>query len=124
MSPVATLLWTSLVTVFAGIFFGIVSPAPASSLAVLAGSVTLGALCYAWLAWFIRLGAMFWPFPTRQQRVLAAVLTLATMYLILMQSIGELSWRDAVAVIPLAAILYAYTTYTARGQAARSHQRH
>jgi len=115
-APAVSYLQVTLVTLFACGFFGIVSPAPASSLAVIAGSITLGVILYVWSALFVRLFALFWSFPTRQQRILAATLTLITMFLVLMQSIGELSWRDAFVVIPLVVILYGYIMYVARRQ--------
>lgn len=123
-TPAVSSLQVLLVTTFAGIFFGVVSPTPASSLAVIAGSVTLCTVSYVWFALFVRLLAAFWPFPTRQQRVLAVALTLIVMFLILMQSIGELSWRDAFAVIPLVVILYVYATYASREQPAQGHPGH
>ena len=119
--PAISFLHVSLVTVLACAFFGVVAPTPSNSVAVIAGSITLGAVIYVWSAFFVRLFAALWPFPTRQQRVLAATLTLAVMFLILMQSIGELSWRDALAAIPLAIILYAYATYVSRGLSTQGH---
>lgn len=118
-APAVSFLQVTLVTLFACVFFGIVSPTPASSLAVIAGSITLGAVFYVWFALFVRLAVLFWPFPIRQQRTLAVALTLMVMFLVLMQSIGELSWRDAFAAIPLAIVLYAYITYAAHKQPER-----
>lgn len=117
-APAVSFMQVFFVTAFAGVFFGVVSPAPASSLAVIAGGITLGVLTFVWFALLARLFAAFWPFPMRQQRILAASLTLTMMFLILMQSIGELSWRDAFVAIPLAAILYVYATYVSREQSA------
>lgn len=123
-TPAVTLLQVSLATLSAGAFFGFVSPTPINSLSVIAGSIMLGIVLYVWFALFVRLIAAFWPFPTRQQRILAAALTLTVIFLIMMQSIGELSWRDAFAAVPLVIILYVYTTYTSHEQSARSHLEH
>lgn len=123
-APAVSFMQVLFVTAFAGVFFGVVSPAPASSLAVIAGGITLGGLTFVWFALLVRLFAAFWPFPARQQRVLAASLTLTMMFLILMQSIGELSWRDAFVAIPLVAILYVYATYVSREQPAQDRLGH
>lgn len=123
-APTVSFLHVLLVTAFAAVFFGIVSPAPSNSVAIIAGSITLGLVTYVWVALFIRLFAIFWPFTRRQQRVLDATLTLTVMFLILMQSVGELSWRDAFAAIPLAAILYAYAMYVSREQSAQGRPGH
>jgi len=80
----------------------------------------LAACFYAWLAFIIRLIALFWPFSIRSQRHLAGALTLLATFMILMQSIGELSWRDVLAIVPLVAILYVYVGYFARPRKASS----
>lgn len=123
-NPAVSILQVALITTFAGGFFGLTSPVPVSSVAVIAGSVTLGGVFYVWFALFVRLFAMFWPFSVRQQRILAMVLAATVMFLILMQSIGDLSWRDAFAVIPLVAILYVYTIYASRERPASTRPGH
>lgn len=119
VSPAASLLHVALVTLFACGFFSIVSPTPANSLAVIGGSAMLAAVLYVWFALLARLLALFFTFPTRQQRILAATLTFVMMFLALMQSIGELSWRDAFVVILLVILLDAYATYAARDHVSR-----
>jgi len=118
--PAVSFLQVTLVTLFGCGFFSVTSPTPASSLVVIAGSVMLAAVLYVWLALLVRLFALFLPFPTRQQRILAAALTFIVMFLALMQSIGELSWRDAFVAIPLVIILYAYATYATHGRPAHA----
>jgi uncharacterized membrane protein len=64
----------------------------------------------------VRLLAVFWAFPIHQQRLLAGVLTVTTMFIVLLQSIGEMSWRDVLVVIPLVIIFYIYAAYASQEQ--------
>jgi uncharacterized protein YacL len=49
---------------------------------------------------------------TSAQKQLALSLTISVMFLLLMQSIGQLSIRDILAMIPLAVLSYFYLGYT------------
>jgi hypothetical protein len=123
-TPAISIPQLLLVTLLAATFFGIVSPTSSNSLIIIVGSVTLGAALYVWFALFVRLFAMFWPFPNRQQRILAFILAVTAIFLVLMQSIGELSLRDAFAIVPLVVLLYAYISYASRIRPAQARQDH
>lgn len=121
---VISLKYVALVTILAIGFFVIVDPSAGSSWIIMLGSVVLTILIYVWLALGIRVIAVFWPFSMRLQRGLAISSTLVVMFMILMQSIGELSWRDALAIVPLVALLYIYIAYMSTSrQAPTDHTR-
>jgi len=102
------------VSLFGLIFFSMVNPASTNSTIVIAGAVVLSACVYVWSALIIRMMTISWPFSIRSQRSLAGALTLVSIFIVLMQSIGELSWRDVFAAVPLLVILYVYVGYFVR----------
>jgi hypothetical protein len=93
------------------LFFSAVNPATSSSFVVVAGCVLLGATLYVFFRGLAKsLSLMVVLSPTAQNRIalLAAGLLL---FMLLMQSIGQLSIRDAIAALALAAVLYFYFSY-------------
>ena len=102
------------VTLIAFMFFSVVTPNPANSAVIVTGVIILATILYVWFAFFIRIAAIFWPLSIMWQRNLSIAVMMGAMLLILMQSIGELSWRDVLVVILLDVILYAYIGYMSR----------
>jgi hypothetical protein len=81
--------------------------------------IILGSLLTALTIYFIllaltRLLAVFFIMSKRTQRRFAIFITLILMFLLLMQSIGQLSLRDILAIVPLMVILYIYLTYISK----------
>jgi hypothetical protein len=95
------------------LFFCLVNPTDSNSFVALAGCLLLALTAYALVLGSVRLVAIFIPISERSQRHLASFTTLSLIFLLLMQSIGQLSLRDTLAVVPLTIILYVYLTYAA-----------
>ena len=92
-------------------FFGLTTPSSANSVTVIAGALLLGAGTYVWLGLLVRLIAAFYPMALNVQRRVLIFLTLLSLSLVLMQSIGQLSGRDVLTLLPFAIALYAYISY-------------
>ena len=105
-----------------GLFFSLTSPKTGNSSLIIVGTCLLVAGMYAWSALFVRVLAAFWPLRLRTKRHLAVFLAILVSVLIIMQSIGQLSWRDGLAIIPFAVALYAYVAYLAAHQPTGSSQ--
>ncbi len=99
------------------LFFGFVSPSSASSFVIVIGCSLLAVDVYAFWKIAYRSLTVFTNTTNDQQKKIALFLTIATMFLVLMQSIGQLSARDVWAIVPLAVLLYAYIAYPARSSA-------
>ena len=102
------------------IFFNSVNPAQSSSFFIIAGCILLFTTLYL-MNWLLaRLLGLFLACSERTQRRLALCMTLLFCFLLLMQSIGQLDIRDALAAIPLAAAVYIYMSYVGREKLAKS----
>lgn len=93
------------------VFFCGANPTNSSSLTVIIGCVLLAATAYSLLLRLARVLTAFVPMAERSQRRLTLFVTLLLMFLVLMQSIGQLSVRDVFIVVPLLALCYAYMSY-------------
>ena len=100
------------------LFFGFVSPRAASSSVVIIGCLLLGATLYALCRVSVFLVSMAAPVAEGSRRRLAFCVALPATFMLLLQSIGQLSWRDAFAAIPFAAITYIYWGYIVRQKVA------
>ena len=113
-----TYKYLAIVTLAASVFFSVVNPSKASTLMIFVGSVLLALLLYVWAAFLIGLVALFRTSPPISRRLLAVLISASCIFLLLLQSIGELSWRDTFVIVLLAFGIYVYLTYLARS---RSH---
>ena len=101
----------AVVTGIDAVYFSLTEPNAGNSLMLIAGIGLLAISVYVWVGLAVRCGAAFWPTPARGQRRLTTFLAVVVMVLILMQSIGQLSWRDFAAIIPFAVAFYVYLAY-------------
>jgi hypothetical protein len=114
--PVVSFRLVAAISVIDGVFFGLSNPGSnASGVLIIAGIALLAVGIFAWSGLLIRLAALFWPFGLRAQRRLVIFATAISLALILMQSIGQLSWRDVLTFLPLALALYIYIAYLSAG---------
>lgn len=96
------------------IFFSTADPANGSSFLLIAGCIILVfsvyAACYGLLSMLLSVGLL----TAGARKRLCVFLTIFIAFLVFMQSIGQLSARDVLAVIPFVAALYIYTSYASK----------
>jgi len=102
------------------VFFSLVNPANSSSFMIIIGILLTALTIYVAIFGLTKLLAVFFTVSRRTQRRFAIFSTLVLMFLLLMQSIGQLSLRDILAIVPLMIVLYIYLTYTSRIKARSS----
>ena len=102
------------------VFFSLINPANSSSFMIILGCILTALSIYMIIFGLTRLLAIFITVSRRTQRRFAIFITLVLMFLLLMQSIGQLSLRDILAIVPLMVVLYIYLTYTSRTKARSS----
>ncbi|SRR5258708_35636840 len=108
-------LRTALVLLFLdSIFFGFASPVGATSLIVIVGCALLALNTYFASHTLVRLVAKIIDSSRQTQKRTALLITITVMFLVLMQSIGQLSPRDVWAAALLAALLCAYIAYQSK----------
>ena len=94
-----------------GLFFGLTNPATIASFWLIIGFGLLALTLYhIWkgLLW----AASWYGLPTRRHaKRLAKLLSGLTVGLLALQSIGELTLRDVLVLLPLASLLYVYLSY-------------
>ena len=94
------------------IFFNLVDPA-VSSFVIVVGCILLAATIYCLTLLSSDVIAMFVGTSARTRRRAALFVTAPLTFLILMQSIGQLSGRDVLAAVALTIIFYIYVSYVA-----------
>lgn len=99
------------------VFFSLINPLNSNSFMIIIGCLLTALTIYVVLRALTRLLAVFITMSQRTQRRFAIFTTLLLMFLLLMQSIGQLSLRDIIAIVPLMVVLYIYLTYTSRTRA-------
>ena len=106
---------TIILSVIVCLFFSLVAPSAGNSLVIVVGMVMLAIGVYVWCAVVVRLIALLLTprFTPRSQKAGAICVSACVVFLIILQSIGQLSWRDALATSLLTLILYLYTSYRA-----------
>jgi hypothetical protein len=105
------LVWQSaLLLVMDGLFFGLTDPSKVNSLFLIAGFILLGLSLYLLvqivLSFLEKLG-----FKINNRRKIAVFVVILSCLLLALQSIGQLSARDVLIIIPLAILLYIYAAY-------------
>jgi hypothetical protein len=99
------------------IFFSFVSPIQNSSLIAVAGSALVALTVYALILFVLRLISALIPISQKSRKSLALAATSVIVFLLLMQSIGQLSFRDGIAILPITVILYLYIGYLSQKRA-------
>jgi hypothetical protein len=96
------------------LFFGLVNPTTSNSYVVILGCILIILSTYALVLIVTRLVAIFIPVSVATQKRFTLFVSLLLVFILLMQSIGQLSTRDLIAILPLLAVLYIYLTYVAK----------
>lgn len=104
-------IWEFIVLlVLDGLFFGLTNPNKINSVFLVIGFVLFGLSLYLFVQIFLtflhKLG-----FKVKNRGKLAGFVAILASILLAMQSIGQLSDRDVLIIIPLAILLYIYVAY-------------
>jgi Ca2+/Na+ antiporter len=98
------------------LFFGLINPTTSNSYVVILGCILIILTIYALVLIITRLAAIFIPVSAAVQKRFALFVSLLLAFMLLMQSIGQLSARDLIAILPLLVVLYIYLTYISKGR--------
>jgi Ca2+/Na+ antiporter len=101
-------------------FFSLVDPRNSSSFMIIIGCILIGLTLYLVLRALTRLAGVFFTISDHTQRRFVIFITILLMFMLLMQSIGQLSLKDILAIVPLMIVLYLYLTYTSKTKARQS----
>lgn len=93
-----------------GLLFGTTDAASVPSFVVIVGFLLLVLTFYSLIYGLLSLGGLY-GIPLRHSRQLAVYLSVVAGGLVALQSIGELSSRDVLVLLPLATIGYIYSAY-------------
>ena len=97
------------------ILFSFVNPTNAYALVIIVGFVLVSLTLYALIDFLLVVAERIAPFSLHTKRRIALASTIVLSLLLAMQSIGQLTVKDVLAVIPLLAVLAFYFSYaTAR----------
>ena len=97
-------------------FFSLVNPIKAYAVVIIIGFGLLVMTLYVLIDFLLALGERIIPFSLSTKRRIAQASTLVLGLLIAMQSIGQLTVKDILAVIPLIIVLSLYFSYMFRQQ--------
>lgn len=93
------------------VFFTLTNPTEVASVVLIAGIILLVATFFMGLSLFLELLSSTATGSPRQHKTVIWVATVLVAFVVAMQSIGQLSTRDLLAVIPLAVLFVLYTSY-------------
>jgi Ca2+/Na+ antiporter len=96
------------------LFFSLINPTTSNSYVVILGCVLVILTVYALVLTATRLVAIFIPISAATQKRFTLFVSLLLVFMLLMQSIGQLSTRDLIAILPLLVVLYIYLAYIAK----------
>jgi hypothetical protein len=99
------------------LFFSLVNPVQAHAAVVIVGFLLLVVTLYVLIDFLLAVGERVIPFSHHTKRRIALATTLVAALLIAMQSIGQLTVKDVLAVIPLIIVLSVYFSYMLKKQA-------
>jgi hypothetical protein len=100
--------------IFDALFFSLVNPIQTHAVVIFVGYVLLVLTVYVLIDFLLALSERIIPFSHRTKRRMALATTLVLSLLIAMQSIGQLTVKDVLAVIPLIIVLSIYFSYMFR----------
>lgn len=99
------------------LFFSLVNPSHGSSLLVIVGCLLLIITIYLGLRLILDLlGVVVVPMRQPVKQRIAGIITFLVSFILIMQSIGQLSMHDVLAVVPLVIVVYFYLSYTTKKQ--------
>ena len=93
------------------VYFGVSNPEGASPLVIIVGGVLVLVTVYVLASVAVAAVSVFMPLKRTTQKRLVWLSSLILAFLILMQSIGQLGWRDVLAALPFFLVAYLYITY-------------
>jgi membrane-associated HD superfamily phosphohydrolase len=96
------------------LFFSLVNPNNTYAIVIVAGYILLIITLYVLIDFLLAVSERIIPFSAHTKRRMAVATTLVLALLIAMQSIGQLTVRDILAVIPLVVVLSLYFSYMFR----------
>lgn len=99
------------------LFFSLVNPENVYAVVIIVGFVLLALTLYALIDFLLALAERVVPFSQHAKKRIALASTLVLTLLIAMQSIGQLTGKDVLAVIPLIVVLSFYFSYMTAGKA-------
>lgn len=94
--------------------FTLVNPRNAPSVLVMAGFFLLVVTFYVLLSRLLGLASNFISIPAGRRKKLTLLITICVTVTIGMQSIGQFSLRDLLAIVPIVVVLYFYLSYYGR----------
>ena len=92
-------------------FFGFTNPSKTASIVVVLGFILLILSFYMGLDLLTRLLITQFALSEQNRRKVVLLVSVLCAILLAMQSIGQLTLKDTIAIIPLVAILYFYPSY-------------
>jgi len=96
------------------VYFTVANPAKGGSTVIVIACVLLMASLYVYSRLVLAGGAWLLHVQFKRGRFVAWCFSGLGMFLLLMQSLGQLTLRDVLVVIPLAAVLYFYMSYASK----------
>lgn len=100
--------------------FGLWNTESAPSAILIVGFLLFAVNAYALSLGLLKLAGLYGLAPVGQRRRLARITTVVFSGLVALQSIGELSARDILVLLPFVALTYFYVSYQRGGKAARA----
>jgi hypothetical protein len=100
--------------IFDALFFSLVNPIQTHAAVVFVGFALLVLTLYVLIDFLLAVSERIIPFSPHTKRRMALATTLVLSLLIAMQSIGQLTVKDVLAVIPLIIVLSVYFSYMLR----------
>lgn len=97
-------------------FFSFINPIKAYAFVIIVGFALLVLTIYVLIDFLLLLGERIIPLSMRTKRRIALAMTMVIGLLIAMQSIGQLTYKDILAVIPLVIVMSFYFSYLQRSR--------
>jgi hypothetical protein len=98
------------------LFFSLVNPIQSHAVVIFIGFLLLVITLYVLIDFLLAVSERIIPFSSHTKRRMALASTLVLALLIAMQSIGQLTVKDVLAVIPLVVVLSVYFSYMLKKQ--------
>jgi hypothetical protein len=102
--------------VFDALFFSMINPVQAYAVVIIVGYLLLIITLYVLIDFLLAVSERIIPFSPHTKRRIALATTLVLALLIAMQSIGQLTPKDVLAVVPLIIVLSVYFSYMLKKQ--------
>jgi hypothetical protein len=93
------------------LFFSLVNPTKTYAVVIIVGFLLLTITIYVLIDFILAVSERIIPFSAHAKRRMALALTLVLSLLLALQSIGQLTTKDVLAIVPLAIVLSVYFSY-------------